>query len=540
MANETHTLNIGGTTYPIYSEGFKTNSTTTNSTYPIVFSKEISSASSFCKPYTAGALSYNPNTNTLLCGVLNVSNILANGTAGSNGKVLKHNGTNIVWSDDNNTDTKVTSADNHYSPSENSGSALSASGGTLTDIANSSSGVQVVTGLKRDAKGHVVGVNSVALKATNNTYTIPTVNNGTYSIKTLVGSTSTTVSDFTANQSSTDDVTFVQGSNITLTPDKTNRKITIAATNTDTKVTSVGNHYTPAEDTAAQLSVDASSTTAATWNSTSLVTGVNIKRDAKGHVTGISVDSIKMPAQPTFTEQYKGTVTGVKINGTTKSPSSGVVDLGTVITSHQDISGKQDKLVSGTNIKTINNTSILGSGNISISANTSDCVKLSGDQSINGTKTFNDTIVANTIQLGEGDLSFESASSYLYWNHNFAAEGSISATGGFFDTSDERLKNFGDKITVDFEKLKQLKKSYFTWKNKENSDVEIGVSAQELQELYPELVHTNAAGYLSVAYNKLSIVALTAVDELYDENVNLKNKLASLEERLEKLEQLIK
>ena len=38
-----------------------------------------------------------------------------------------------------------------------------------------------------------------------------------------------------------------------------------------------------------------------------------------------------------------GTVTGVKMNGTTKNPTSGVVDLGTVITSHQDISGKADK-----------------------------------------------------------------------------------------------------------------------------------------------------------------------------------------------------
>lgn len=61
-----------------------------------------------------------------------------------------------------------------------------------------------------------------------------------------------------------------------------------------------------------------------------------------------------------------GTVTGIKVNGSTKTPSGGVVDLGTVITSHQDISGKQDKLVSGTNIKTINGTSILGSGNITI------------------------------------------------------------------------------------------------------------------------------------------------------------------------------
>lgn len=77
-------------------------------------------------------------------------------------------------------------------------------------------------------------------------------------------------------------------------------------------------------------------------------------------------------ALQSYTEQYKGTVTGVKINGSTKNPSNGVVDLGTVITSHQDISGKQDKLVSGTNIKTINGTSILGSGDISISGGVSE------------------------------------------------------------------------------------------------------------------------------------------------------------------------
>ena len=41
-----------------------------------------------------------------------------------------------------------------------------------------------------------------------------------------------------------------------------------------------------------------------------------------------------------------GTVTGVKINGTTKNPTNGIVDVGTVITQHQDISGKQDKITS--------------------------------------------------------------------------------------------------------------------------------------------------------------------------------------------------
>ena len=84
-------------------------------------------------------------------------------------------------------------------------------------------------------------------------------------------------------------------------------------------------------------------------------------------------------ALQSYTEQYKGTVTGVKVNGTTKNPSNGVVDLGTVITSHQDISGKQDTLVSGTNIKTINGQSILGSGNITIEGGSGNSDKINID-----------------------------------------------------------------------------------------------------------------------------------------------------------------
>ena len=60
----------------------------------------------------------------------------------------------------------------------------------------------------------------------------------------------------------------------------------------------IADHYTPAADSTKTLSVDASSSTAATWGSTDLVTGVNIQRDAKGHVTGVTVDSIQMPANP--------------------------------------------------------------------------------------------------------------------------------------------------------------------------------------------------------------------------------------------------
>ena len=78
------------------------------------------------------------------------------------------------------TDTKVTAVGNHYTPS--GGTTTSASGGTLTDITNSTSGIQVVTGVTKDAAGHVTGVTSVALKSVNtNTDTKVTQTNTTTS-----------------------------------------------------------------------------------------------------------------------------------------------------------------------------------------------------------------------------------------------------------------------------------------------------------------------------------------------------------------------
>ena len=86
--------------------------------------------------------------------------------------------------------------------------------------------------------------------------------------------------------------------------------VNVPWTDTDTKVTSAANHYAPAADSSAALSANASSTTDATWNSTSLVTGVNIQRDAKGHVVGLSVNSIKMPANPNVTTTVSTTTNG--------------------------------------------------------------------------------------------------------------------------------------------------------------------------------------------------------------------------------------
>ena len=112
----------------------------------------------------------------------------------------------------------------------------------------------------------------------------------------------------------------------------------------------------------------------------------------------------------------------------------------------------------------------------------------------------------------------------------------FSATTAFYQTSDETLKDFYDEIDVDFEKLKEIPKRYYKWKSDPEGDLEIGTSAQKVQELYPELVGKGEK--LSVDYSKLSIVALKAVDKLYDENTELKEKLNSTEKRLETMEKL--
>ena len=90
---------------------------------------------------------------------------------------MNQSGNTTIELTDNNTDTKVTAVGNHYTPS--GGTTTSASGGTLTDITNSSSGVNVVTGVTKDAAGHITGVTSLALKSVNTVYTHPSTHPAT-------------------------------------------------------------------------------------------------------------------------------------------------------------------------------------------------------------------------------------------------------------------------------------------------------------------------------------------------------------------------
>ena len=86
-----------------------------------------------------------------------------------------------------------------------------------------------------------------------------------------------------------------------------------------------------------------------------------------------------------------GTVTGVKMNGTTKNPSSGVVDLGTVITAHQSLDGKQDKITSSNKLAASlvsGLATVATSGSYNDLSNKPTIPDISGKQHMSGIKNF--------------------------------------------------------------------------------------------------------------------------------------------------------
>lgn len=116
-------------------------------------------------------------------------------------------------------------------------------------------------------------------------------------------------------------------------------------------------------------------------------------------------------------------------------------------------------------------------------------------------------------------------------NGCYITDKTIFAENGFYETSDERKKTFLEDIPVDFELLKAIPKKYFLWKDSENHEFQIGTSAQVIRDIYPEIVNDSPNG-LSVAYDKLAIISLAAIDKLKAENEELKVRIEKIEKNI--------
>ena len=98
---------------------------------------------------------------------------------------------------------------------------------------------------------------------------------------------------------------------------------------------------------------------------------------------------------------------------------------------------------------------------------------------------------------------------------NAVVKGKIQAAEGFFQESDIRLKNIHKDIDVDLDKLQDIRKIFFDYKSDYTKKEHMGVIAQDVEKIFPQVVNKDVFGNLTVDYTKLGVVALDAIDKLY-------------------------
>ena len=109
--------------------------------------------------------------------------------------------------------------------------------------------------------------------------------------------------------------------------------------------------------------------------------------------------------------------------------------------------------------------------------------------------------------------------------------------------SDARVKTNIERLTDTLDKLQQIRAVSFQWTsvNSSSASREIGVIAQEVEPIFPELVKPwGGPGYRGVSYDGLTAILLEGVKALKVENDRLKAKNEALGTRLDVLEQMIK
>ena len=110
---------------------------------------------------------------------------------------------------------------------------------------------------------------------------------------------------------------------------------------------------------------------------------------------------------------------------------------------------------------------------------------------------------------------------------NIDNAGNAAATGTVTANSDIRIKTNIKTIENGLDKVLQLRGVEY-----DRTDIEahqIGVIAQELEKVLPDLVHTDQKGMKSVAYANLTAVLIEAIKDLKGEISELKDKVAKLE-----------
>lgn len=140
--------------------------------------------------------------------------------------------------------------------------------------------------------------------------------------------------------------------------------------------------------------------------------------------------------------------------------------------------------------------------------------------------------LVGTPSSGDANHSYINNSVYMQ-------NGNITATA-FYQSSDERLKNIKSELSIEncYKLINDCSTIIYSLKTDEKDQNQIGMIAQQVKEIMPEVVQ-ESNGYYAINYSRLSVVALNLIKNLSERIIELEkdhNKLEELIKRVEKLE----
>lgn len=143
----------------------------------------------------------------------------------------------------------------------------------------------------------------------------------------------------------------------------------------------------------------------------------------------------------------------------------------------------------------------------------------------------NSLVLGNNANVGIG-ISAPTEKLHVVGNGLFS--GTVTASCGILACSDSRYKVNIRPLTHSMEKIMQLQGVNYFFNNEKypernfNKKDQVGLIAQDVEEVVPELVFTDADGYKSIDYSKLTPVLIEAIKELKKEVDTLKTQISEI------------
>jgi len=160
-----------------------------------------------------------------------------------------------------------------------------------------------------------------------------------------------------------------------------------------------------------------------------------------------------------------------------------------------------------------------------VSSNAEGAVQASTTSTISGTKTFS---AATGFTNTTNSTSKTTGAIKLSGGMGIAKTLNVGEDVVAYASSDERYKDNLQAITNPIDKVKSLTGYTFTWNDKHeqfNGNNDIGVVAQEVEKILPEIVDTRDNGYKAVKYEKMVALLIEAVKDQQEQIDELKQRL---------------